>query len=330
MPSLNEIIRYSQQPSPLIQGLSSLVPAAQAIGQANRRNNANEAYQRLSLAFSDETSDPAEVDRLIAEARELDPELTFKIQQMVRESPQRPQQKTAQQKNFEQYQSLKKTDPEAANQFGRSAGFVTPEGKELSSHLQKRLSLATDSSIDARSTASELRGLATDFETADIGGGLFSGKWSEQLKDVTGQQDAVTSLRKRYNSIRGSQVVKNLPPGAASDTDIQLALSGFPSDNATGEQIASFLRGVAKLEDRSADFNEFKAEYISNNNSEKGLLSAYKKSQSSTSEAPAAEKASIVIENHPVYGNVTEADILKTMKSHNLTREQVLGRLGGA
>lgn len=86
MASLNEILRYSQQPSPLVQGLNSLVPAAQAIGQANRRNNANEAYQRLSLAFSDETSDPAEVDRLIAEARELDPELTFKIEQMVRES----------------------------------------------------------------------------------------------------------------------------------------------------------------------------------------------------------------------------------------------------
>jgi len=83
MLSLDEIIRYSKQPSPSIQALNPLVNAAQAIGQANRRNNADEAYQRLRLAFSDETSDPAEVDRLIAEAAELAPELTFKIQQMV-------------------------------------------------------------------------------------------------------------------------------------------------------------------------------------------------------------------------------------------------------
>ena len=37
---------------------------------------------------------------------------------------------------------------------------------------------------------------------------------------------------------------------------------------------------------------------------------------------------SFVIESHPEYGNVSEADIQETMRANNMTREQVLSRLG--
>lgn len=41
-----------------------------------------------------------------------------------------PAQQTSEQKNFKQYQELKKTDPEAAKQFGLKAGFVKGEPKK--------------------------------------------------------------------------------------------------------------------------------------------------------------------------------------------------------
>lgn len=186
---------------------------------------------------------------------------------------------TANAQDWSTYTKMKKTDPEGAKQFGQKVGFVKPDGKELSVHLQKRLSTATDNAIKSESNAESYDGIASEFEDMDVGGGLFAGKWSEAFKDVTGSQDAVTALRKQYLAIRGSQVVNNLPPGAASDKDIEMALSGFPSENATGEQISSFMRGLAKVERHKAAFESFKANYISENGNEKGMVKAWKSEQ---------------------------------------------------
>ena len=184
--------------------------------------------------------------------------------------------KTAAVSDYEYFQKLKKEDPEAAKQFGRKAGFISREGQELSGHLQKRLSTASDLAVESENNAGRFETLASDFEKAKISGGLFGGKWAEAYKDLAGSQDAVTDLRKRYNAVRSSLVVKNLPPGAASDTDIALALAGFPSENATGEQISTFMRGMAKIEQETARFNNYKSEYISDNGTERGMLREWK------------------------------------------------------
>ena len=110
---------------------------------------------------------------------------------------------------------------------------------------------------------------------------MLGGTWKEALKEVSGTQDAVSELRRQYAGIRASQVVNNLPPGAASDKDIEMAISGFPSDKAHGKQIASFLRGMAKLEAVKADYENFKSDYISANGNERGMLQEWK-SQAST------------------------------------------------
>jgi len=186
---------------------------------------------------------------------------------------------TANVQDWREFQRLKKADPEGAKAFGTKVGFVQPDGTELSVHLQKRLSKANDQANESENSANQFEGLASQFEGEDISGGLFGGSWKETFKDLTGSQDAITALRKRYAGIRGSQVVNNLPPGAASDTDIKLALAGFPTDNATGKQITSFLNGVAKIERHKAAFNLFSAGYISEKGNEKGLIPAWKETQ---------------------------------------------------
>lgn len=188
---------------------------------------------------------------------------------------------TANRKDFDYYQELKQSDPFAATEFGRQAGFVSKEGKELSPQVQKRLSVATDDAITAENNTAKFTNLANDIERANIGGGV-AGQFSEKLKELTGEQDAVSALRREYNAIKGSQVVNNLPPGAASDKDIELAMAGFPSDRASGAQIAGFLRGIAKLQDANAKLQNFKADYISDNGTERGMLQAWK----SQSKAP--------------------------------------------
>jgi hypothetical protein len=86
-----------------------------------------------------------------------------------------------------------------------------------------------------------------------------AGEW---LKKALGNQDAVTQLRQEYVRLRSTQVSKMLPPGPASDKDIQLALSGFPPDTADPQTMAAFVRGMAKLQQYDAALSTAKAEWV--------------------------------------------------------------------
>ncbi len=179
------------------------------------------------------------------------------------------------QKDWQTYQSLKKENPEAALQFGQKVGFVSKEGRELSAQTQKRLSEFNDAATLAANNVVKYEDLASQFDQG-VEGGVIDGSWGEYFADLTGQQDWKTELRKDFAQVRASEAVRNLPPGAASDADIALALKPFPSDNATGAQVASFLRGLSKLSAYNEKYNSFKANYISEKGSERGMLDAWK------------------------------------------------------
>lgn len=254
---------------------------------------------------------------------------------------------TAAIKDLRFYQELKKTDPELAVAFGQERGYVSEEGKELSQFLQKRLAESTDAAIKSEGNSRGFNVLADEFAKADIQSG-WPGQWSEALKQATGSQDAVSELRKKFNAIKASQVVNNLPPGAASDADIALALSGFPDSTANPQYLASFLRGLAKLEDASAEFNEFKADYISKNGHERNMLATWKKEKDvqdasgggkTPPEEPEGPKGGPetetststqkIVFTHPQLGDITEADIQQTMTARGLTRAQVMQMFQG-
>lgn len=199
---------------------------------------------------------------------------------------------TANRKDFQYYQELKQSDPTSAMEFGRQAGFVSKEGKELSPQVQKRLSVAIDETVNAERNVGKFEQLASEFERSDFTPGV-AGTLGEKLKELTGEQDAISSLRREFNAVKASQVVSNLPPGAASDKDIELATSGFPTDRANKEQLASFLRGLAKLQKLNAEFNGFKADHISDTGSERGMLKAWKQREPvPQSSSPASQQSS--------------------------------------
>lgn len=206
---------------------------------------------------------------------------------------------TAGMQDYQFYQQLKRENPEGAQEFGRQRGFVSKEGQELSVNMQKRLSDAGDEALKSEGNVARYTELADQVEKAPIRGGVL-GNWQEVYKETTGDQDAVSNLRQRFNGIKASQVVNNLPPGAASDTDIKLALSGFPSDKANKQQITSFLRGLSKLEQKSAEYNNFKSDWITDKGTERGMLQAWKErgkptskqaSQPASTQQPAAAPA---------------------------------------
>jgi hypothetical protein len=112
--------------------------------------------------------------------------------------------------------------------------------------------------------AQQTRMLADEFAASDARGGFFSG-FSEFAKKKTGWQDPVSLLRGRYAQLVNSAAIKSLPPGPASDRDIQIAREGFPAASAPREYIVSWLRGMAKMQDAAANWDNGRAEWVAGN-----------------------------------------------------------------
>lgn len=114
------------------------------------------------------------------------------------------------------------------------------------------------------SLAEQTRGLADQFAASPVRGGFYSGM-AETAKNVFGGQDGVSVLRGRYQQLINSAAIKSLPPGPASDKDIQIARQGFPSPTAPREYIVSWLRGMAKMQDAAAGWDNSRADWIAGN-----------------------------------------------------------------
>lgn len=150
---------------------------------------------------------------------------------------------------------------------------------KMTDHLRRRLSSSTDRAVEARTNVAVFTELAGIYENASFSGGVL-GLGVETWKEFAGTQDEVSELKEQYFKIRGSEVIKSLPKGPASDLDIKQALKGFPKDTANPQQVASFFRGMVKIEKAAEKFESFKANYISEHASERGMLTAWEDSSS--------------------------------------------------
>ena len=125
-----------------------------------------------------------------------------------------------------------------------------------------------------KQAAIQFNDLANRIQTGGGSYGAFATA-SEFFKKVGGFQDGITGLRQEYTRLINQAAIKALPPGPATDKDIQLALSGFPPANADPMFMAQFLRGMAKLQDIDAAVNKSKTDWLAQNN---GVLGRAKNS----------------------------------------------------
>lgn len=132
---------------------------------------------------------------------------------------------------------------------------------ELPPDARKNLNDSSAQAIASEQSASQILSLATRLDAAGGGYGAF-GSANEWIKKATGSQDGMTALRQEYTRIRSQGVMKALPPGPATDRDVALAMEGFPPPNADAKQLASFLRGMAKLQTYDAALNNAKAQWF--------------------------------------------------------------------
>jgi len=122
---------------------------------------------------------------------------------------------------------------------------------------------AREASETAAQTRS-IRNLANEFARVEVSGGAL-GTMKEKWKAMTGNQDEITALKTKFNQVKNNMVMEALPPGVASDKDIEMAKSGFPTDEWNDEQISSYMKGMAKLSALASAEAEAHSIYLSEN-----------------------------------------------------------------
>jgi len=139
-------------------------------------------------------------------------------------------------------------------ELNQKAGTVTEDARKI-------INSASESAVLARNTAEQARQLAGQFEKLDAREGV-AGAVREKLREWTGSEDYISQLRSEYTRIRSSNILKNLPQGPASDKDVAFAMKGFLAPTADAKQVAQFLRGMAKMQDWQAQYDDAKGEWV--------------------------------------------------------------------
>lgn len=144
-------------------------------------------------------------------------------------------------------------------------------GTQLDAGGRQAVNTAVGESVGAQALADRMNTLADQMKTAGASSG-WKAAFYEKAKGAFGEQDAVSGLRSTYNQLVNQQAVKNLPPGPASDKDIALAKQGFPPDTANADYLASFLRGMAKMQSAVGAAADRKANWLNMNGGSLGAL----------------------------------------------------------
>lgn len=133
----------------------------------------------------------------------------------------------------------------------------------------KLIEEAFNASEEAQTAGLEAKQIADDLARLSPTAGAL-GRFEEAKKSFFGDEDNVTNLRTRINKMTVNIVMDGLPPGAASDKDIELAQSTVPTSTMNPEMLESYFRGVAKISAINAYKERLKVDHLSANNGNLG------------------------------------------------------------
>ena len=146
----------------------------------------------------------------------------------------------------------------------------TSQGKLLKDD-KERIFDAEEKAVSASGMARNTLSLAERYAREKPRGGFIANAY-EGLKGFVGGQDSISSLKTDLTRVINSSLIDGLPPGVASDKDIELLQRGFPNSSWSRQEIEQWLRASAKMSALSATKNIAKSKYLNSNN---GNLSGF-------------------------------------------------------
>lgn len=131
---------------------------------------------------------------------------------------------------------------------------------QLPDDARKLVNDSTLTAVSSEQQVQQYQQLAGQIDS--LGGSWGAGSTAhEWLKRTIGSEEAVSALKREYTRMASQGVIKLLPPGPASDKDIENAKAGIPNASASPEVMSSYLRGMAKISAYDAVLNNAKAEW---------------------------------------------------------------------
>lgn len=143
----------------------------------------------------------------------------------------------------------------------------TASAKRLTDASREAIREAAAASGKSSGQARSMLRLATRYDTLKPTGGVF-GNGIKIYESVFASQDEASAIKKEFTRINNTMIINSLPPGVASDKDIQMAQDGFLNDSWNSEQISSFLRGQAKLAAYDAERENARSKHLKENDGE--------------------------------------------------------------
>ena len=144
----------------------------------------------------------------------------------------------------------------------------------LSEAATVRVNDAFTASDAARTRAGQLTELndkitaAVRDDVTNSGGQI--GRGARRFLEVFGGSTEYARLLREFTRLKNAEVVRALPPGPATDRDIQLIASGFPGENGSTEEIQQFLSAASRMAAYEADYNRFRAMFMDANRGSMG------------------------------------------------------------
>lgn len=156
-------------------------------------------------------------------------------------------------------------------------GFVPASFLPKAEYLDSAVGKAQEEANKHQGNARGARGVIDRMETVGKENWTsgYAARAGEFVKEVFGREDFVTGIRKEYQDIKVRNAISNLPPGVASDKDIELALSPWPNDTSNYGLIKEKLEAIERIENARYEYRTFEGSYIESNRGRNGLQSAW-------------------------------------------------------
>ena len=130
---------------------------------------------------------------------------------------------------------------------------------------------ASDAARTRAGQLTELNDKITAAVRADVAGsGGQIGRAYRTLFEGVGGATEYARLLREFTRLRNAEVVRALPPGPATDRDIQLISRGFPGENGSTEEIQQFLSAASRMAAYEADYNRFRGMFMDANRGSMG------------------------------------------------------------
>ena len=159
----------------------------------------------------------------------------------------------------------------------QAQGFVPKSFLPSAEYIEGQISDYSDEFLASEQRYDDIVNLEYQMDQIgeDAWGTGATAQAKEQWKKFTGTEDPESMARKAYDRIKVTKAIGNLPPGVASDKDIELVLAPFPTSFTNYQQLREYLAGLRRAEQKIMELNKFRSNYIKENRTEAGLPEAW-------------------------------------------------------